>query len=88
MDLTNEQWAILELLIPEPPRRPDGRGRPWKPARDVLNGVLWVLPVSTVPDLPSSFPALGARRGHGQDLALLGPGPERARRPGRAGMLH
>jgi transposase len=29
-DLTDTQWAILDLLIPEPPCRKDGRGRPWK----------------------------------------------------------
>ena len=57
MDLTNEQWAILELLIPEPPRRPDGRGRPWKPARDVLNGVLWVLRTGAPwKDMPDRYP--------------------------------
>ncbi|MCA9984217.1 MAG: transposase, partial [Anaerolineales bacterium] len=43
MDLTDEQWTILQPFIPEPPRRDDGRGRPWKPARDVLNGILWIL---------------------------------------------
>jgi hypothetical protein len=26
MDLTDEQWEILEPLIPTPPRREDGRG--------------------------------------------------------------
>jgi transposase len=43
MDLTDEQWAVLKPLIPIPPRRADGRGRPWRDARDVLNGILWVL---------------------------------------------
>jgi transposase len=43
MDLTQEQWAIVEPLLPPPRRRPDGRGRPWRPAREVLNGILWVL---------------------------------------------
>jgi transposase len=42
-DLTNAQWAILDQLIPEPERRKDGRGRPWRPRRDVLNGVLYIL---------------------------------------------
>jgi aldehyde dehydrogenase (NAD+) len=41
--LTDFQWAILDTLIPEPPRRRDGRGRPWKDRRAVLNGILWVL---------------------------------------------
>jgi transposase len=43
MDLTNEQWEVLEPLIPEPTRRADGRGRPWRNSRDVLNVILWVL---------------------------------------------
>ena len=43
MDLVDEQWAILEPLSPEPLRREDGRGRPWKPAREVLNRILWVM---------------------------------------------
>src|SRR5690606_13340953 len=57
MDLTDEQWAVLSLLIPEPPRRPDGRGRPWKPARDVLNGILWILRTGAPwKDLPERYP--------------------------------
>jgi hypothetical protein len=42
-DLTDAQWKILAELIPEPERRNDGRGRPWKERRAVLNGILWVL---------------------------------------------
>jgi transposase len=34
-ELTDEQWAIIAPLIPEPPRREDGRGRPWKESREV-----------------------------------------------------
>jgi len=43
MDLTDEQWSIIQPLIPEPPKRADGKGRPWRDARDVMNGILWVL---------------------------------------------
>jgi transposase len=58
MDLTDGQWAILEPLIPEPERRPDGRGRPWRPAREVLNGVLWVLRTGAPwHDLPEGYPS-------------------------------
>ena len=39
MDLTDAQWALLEPLLREK-RRPDGRGRPWRDSRPVLNGVL------------------------------------------------
>jgi len=42
-DLTDAQWEILDDLIPEPIPRRDGRGRPWKDRRAVLNGILWVL---------------------------------------------
>lgn len=38
MDLTDEQWAVVSQVMPEAPRHADGRGRPWKPTRDVPNG--------------------------------------------------
>ncbi len=57
MDLTDEQWEILEPLIPKPPRREDGRGRPWKDPRDVLNGILWILRTGAPwKDLPERYP--------------------------------
>jgi transposase len=34
MDLTDEQWEVLEPLIPDSPRREDGRGRPWRDPRE------------------------------------------------------
>ena len=43
MNLTDEQWKVLDPLIPEPPqRREDGRGRPSRedPSDDVLNSIL------------------------------------------------
>jgi transposase len=43
MDLTNEQWKIVENILPEDPERADGRGRPWSDRRKVLEGVLWIL---------------------------------------------
>jgi hypothetical protein len=53
-DLSDAQWEILDDLIPKPKIRMDGRGRPWKERRAVLNGVLWVLrmgaPWADVPD--------------------------------------
>ncbi len=42
-DLTDDQWATVDSLIPAPTIRKDGRGRPWKDRRAVLNGILWVL---------------------------------------------
>jgi len=58
-DLTDAQWETLDHLIPEPTPREDGRGRPWKNRRAVLNGVLWVLrtgaPWAEVPDRYPSY---------------------------------
>jgi transposase len=58
-DLNDAQWAILDAIIPEPMRRTDGRGRPWKDRRTVLNGILWVLrtgaPWADVPDRYPSY---------------------------------
>jgi transposase len=42
-DLTDAQWAFLHSLNPEPKRRKDDWGRPWRPRRDVPNGVLYIL---------------------------------------------
>ena len=58
MELTNEQWTRLEPLIPSPQRKHDGRGRPRKNPRDVLNGILWVLRTGAPPwkDLPPRYP--------------------------------
>ena len=57
-DLTDEQWKILDYLIPESTRRRDGRGRPWKKRRAVLNGILWVLRTGAPwADLPDQYPS-------------------------------
>lgn len=56
MDLTDAQWAILKPLF-QPKRREDGRGRPWKDARAVLNGVFWILRTGAPwHDLPPRYP--------------------------------
>src|SRR5690348_15252990 len=59
MDLTEEQWLAVEPFIPATERREPGRkgGRPWQSARDVLNGVLWVLRTGAPwADLPGRYP--------------------------------
>jgi transposase len=43
MDLTEEQWKLVETILPEDPVSDDGRGRPWSDRRKVLEGVLWIL---------------------------------------------
>jgi transposase len=57
MDLTDDQWQIVKPLIPAPPRRSDGRGRPWRATRDVLDGILWILRTGAPwKDLPKRYP--------------------------------
>jgi len=56
MDLTDTQWAVLDPLF-RPRRRSDGRGRPWRDTRAVLNGVLWILRTGAPwHDLPNRYP--------------------------------
>lgn len=57
MDLTYEQWTVVEPLIPKPVRRADGRGRPWRNSREVLDGIFWIMR-SGAPwhDLPDRYP--------------------------------
>ena len=56
MDLTDKQWEILQPLLPEPPRREDGRGRPWADSRKLLNGMPWVLRTGAQwQDLPGRY---------------------------------
>ncbi|RZU43725.1 IS5 family transposase [Edaphobacter modestus] len=58
LDLTDEQWKILDPLIPKPKTRPDRRGRPWKSRRSVMNGILWVLRTGAPwADLPDRYPS-------------------------------
>src|ERR1700724_3567661 len=56
MDLTDAQWAVRDPLF-GPRRRTDGRGRPWRDARAVVNGVLWILRTGAPwHDLPNRYP--------------------------------
>ena len=41
--LTDEQWELIEPLLPKPKRRRDKRGRPPAPNRACFEGILWVL---------------------------------------------
>jgi len=54
MDFTNEQWAIVSPLLPPDDVIGAKGGRPRRPNRDVLNGILWVLrtgvPWNDMPD--------------------------------------
>ena len=56
-DLTDSQWTILDPLIPEPEGRKDGRGRPWRGRREVLDGILFILRTGAPwVDLPDRYP--------------------------------
>ena len=56
-ELTNEQWKFVEPYIPKKRRRKDGRGRPRREDRAVLDGILWILRSGARwRDLPDRFP--------------------------------
>jgi transposase len=39
------------------PRHADGRGRPWRSSREVLNGIMWILRTGAQwADLPERYP--------------------------------
>src|SRR5215510_11911594 len=57
-DLTDERWDLIGRFLPEPVRRADGRGRPWRENRAVLNGILWILRTGAPwADLPERYPS-------------------------------
>jgi len=54
--LTDEQWSLIQPLFDEP-HVVQTRGRPMRDAREVMNGVLWILRSGTQwSDLPGRFP--------------------------------
>jgi transposase len=58
MDLTNEQWKIVETILPPDRVRADRRGRPWTDRRTALNGILWILRTGAPwKDLPERYGA-------------------------------
>lgn len=57
MDLTEDQWRIIEVLLPPEQVQQEGKGRPWKDPRDVLQGILWVLRTGAPwKDIPGRYP--------------------------------
>jgi transposase len=57
-DLTDEQWDFIGPFLPTLGRRKDGRGRPWRENRAVLNGILWILRTGAPwADLPDHYPS-------------------------------
>src|SRR5262245_57735866 len=56
-ELTDRQWEKIRPLLPPPKPHPKG-DRPEKPARDCLEGILWVLRSGARwQDLPKDFPS-------------------------------
>jgi len=56
MILTDEQWLIIEPLIPKTIKSAKG-GRPRKPDKEVLQGILWILQTGARwKDLPQDYP--------------------------------
>ncbi|MGV3560782.1 IS5 family transposase [Larkinella arboricola] len=57
MELSDKQWDKIKELVPDGPRRSDGRGRPWQDKRKVLEGVIWILRTGAPwKDLPAHYP--------------------------------
>jgi transposase len=59
LDVTDEQWQLLQPLIAEaePARREDGKGRPRRNPREALDGILWILRTGAQwADLPDRYP--------------------------------
>jgi len=58
MDITNEQWQRIARYIPKPKSQPGRSGRPPQNARNVLNGILWILRTGAQwADLPRRYPS-------------------------------
>jgi transposase len=56
--LSDEQWKLVEPLLPAPKRRKDGRGRPPEPNRACFEGILWILQTGAAwRFLPEEFPS-------------------------------
>jgi len=56
--LTDEQWMLIEPLLPNPVRRRDKRGRPAVPNRACFEGILWILQTGAAwRFLPDEFPS-------------------------------
>ena len=56
--LTDEQWELIEPLLPKPKQRRDKRGRPPTPNRPCFEGILWILKTGAAWHfLPDEFPS-------------------------------
>ena len=57
MRLSDKQWEKIKDIIPDGEVRSDGKGRPWKDKREVLEGILWIIKTGARwRDLPKEYP--------------------------------
>jgi transposase len=57
MELTNAQWNRIKPLVTSPTPKKDGRGRPARHPREVLDGILWILRTGAPwKDMPQRYP--------------------------------
>jgi transposase len=72
-ELTDEQWNFIGPFLPELACREDGRGRPWRENRAVLNGILWILRTGAPwADLPDRYPSYQTCHRRFQDWVRCG----------------
>jgi transposase len=56
-ELTDIQWTRIESFIPKQKVRADGKGRPRRSNREIINGIVWVLRTGARwQDMPEKFP--------------------------------
>ena len=56
-ELSDIQWTHIESFIPKQKVRADGKGRPRRANREIVNGILWVLRTGARwKDMPEKFP--------------------------------
>ncbi len=58
MDLTDEQWQIIQPYLPVTVKPPHSRGRPRVDDRQVMNGIFWIMRTGAAwQDLPNRYPS-------------------------------
>ena len=73
MDLTDEQWDVIKPLLPKHSKRPDGRGRPRRDDREIINGKLWIMrTVAPWKDMPERYPPFQTCHRHFQEWVRTG----------------